>query len=50
MIEYQIISARNQKELQAEINRASAEGWKVVCSCGKRNDKIILKRRLRMDD
>jgi len=45
MIEYLIIKAKNASELQEDLDEASADGWIVVCSCGREGDKIILKRK-----
>jgi len=46
MIEYLIIKAKNASELQEDLDEASADGWIVVCSCGRKGDKIILKRKV----
>lgn len=49
MIEYMIITQKTLKKLEEHLNTASREGWKVVCACGKRGDKIIMKRKVRRE-
>ena len=50
MLEYKIITPKRLDELQAELNEASVEGWKVVCSFGKYGNRIILKRIVKAED
>ncbi len=44
MLEYKTIEA-NAKTLEEDLNKLTREGWRVVCSVGKRT--LILKRKLR---
>ncbi len=34
------------KELEDDLNELAKEGWRVHCPCGKKNDILILKRKV----
>ncbi len=48
MIEYKIIPlTKSLDKIENELSFLSAEGWRLVCPCGKHNRHLILKRKVR---
>ncbi len=51
MIEYKIISLpKTQEKIEAELNNLAEHRWRLVCSCGKHNRHVILKRKARVEE
>ncbi len=48
MIEYKIISLpKSVEEAEGELNNLCKHRWRLVCTCGKHNRYVILKRKVK---
>ena len=48
LLEYKVLIV-DIRTIQEDINSLTKDGWKVLCSCGKRGD-LILKRKLSIEE
>ena len=50
MIEYKIIPLEKTiDKVNTQLNTLAREGWRVVCSCGKGDRNLILKRKIKRE-
>ena len=51
MIEYKMICLEKTTEkVEEQINSLAEEGWRIVCSCGKNNRHLVLKRKKEVEE
>lgn len=51
MIQYKIVALpKKEEEINVLLNNFSRDGWRVVCSCGKHDRHLILKRKIKQSE